>query len=175
MCVCALLSLSPLTNIPGFDHWFLPWWPHLILSPLKGPASKYYMRIKCQHLEPTLTPCQNLGRLYINQGSPKDRAFVCISVPMYTRGKKRSVLKSLDHTVLKTGKCKLCWVDQEWKFRKSWCSSGSTALCYQNSTWFQGRKSVLWEPSTDQIQPLPPRPCTEASVSEPAIVNVNLI
>lgn len=112
MCVCALLSLSPLTNIPGFDHWFLPWWPHLILSPLKGPASKYYMRIKCQHLEPTLTPCQNLGRLYINQGSPKDRAFVCISVPMYTRGKKRTVLKSLDHTVLKTGKCKLCWVDQ---------------------------------------------------------------
>lgn len=80
---CALCSLSPLTKIPGFNHWFLPYRLHLILSPLKGPSSKYNMGIKCQHLEPTLTPCQNHSRLCINQRSPEDREFVCFSVLIY--------------------------------------------------------------------------------------------
>lgn len=82
---CALCSLSPLTKIPAFNHWFLPYRPHLILSPLKGPTSKYNMGIKCQHLEPTLTPCQNHSRLCINQRSPEDREFVRFSVLMYLK------------------------------------------------------------------------------------------
>lgn len=103
---CALCSLSlPITKIPGFNRWFLPYRLHLILSPLKGPTSKYNMGIKCQHLEPTLTPCQNHSRLCINQRSPEDGEFVCFSVLMYF---KKSILKSLAHTVLKIGKCKRC-------------------------------------------------------------------